>query len=329
MPRRSLFWIAIVLLLGAAGAAMASEHLPPLEKDARMQLERSPRHGEWVTIPASAGDKLDAWVVYPERKDRAPVVIVIHEIFGLTDWARAVADQLAAEGFLAVAPDFLSGKGPEGKGSASLSPDAARQLNSALQPAEVVARLNAVADWATGLPAATSRFGVVGYCWGGGISFRYATEQPRLGAAVVYYGVSPDTQALARVRAPVLGLYGGDDARVNATIPAAQEEMKRLGKRYDVEIYAGAGHAFLRQQDAREGANLRAAQSGWERTLRFFRETLSGGMSSLPAQVLPAALVESLCYCPEEELSAGVAAAGAAAGAATEATAPLLPAALD
>ncbi len=323
MSRRSVFWIACLLLLGAAGAALASQHLPPLEKDARMRLESSPRHGEWVTIPASMGDKVDAWVVYPERKDPAPVVIVIHEIFGLTDWARAVADQLAAEGFLAVAPDFLSGKGPDGKGSAALSPDAARQINSGLQPAEVVARLNAVADWATKLPAATSRFGVVGYCWGGGISFRYATEQPNLDAAVVYYGVSPDTPALARVRAPVLGLYGGDDARVNATIPAAQEEMKRLGRRYEVEIYDGAGHAFLRQQDARDGANLRAAQNGWARTVQFFRETLSGGMSSLPAQTVPAAFVAPLCYCPEEDWSAGLVEAGAARPAAVTAAAAL------
>jgi carboxymethylenebutenolidase len=322
MRNRLVFLIAAVLF-AAAGLALASQHLPPLEKDARMRLESSPRHGEWVSIPASMGDKLDAWVVYPERKDPAPVVIVIHEIFGLTDWARSVADQLAAEGFLAVAPDFLSGKGPEGKGTAALSVEEARQINSGLQPAEVVARLNAVADWATRLPAATSKFGVVGYCWGGGISFRYATEQPNLGAAVVYYGVSPETQALARVRAPVLGLYGGDDARVNATVPAAQEEMKRLGKRYEVEFYDGAGHAFLRQQDARDGANLRAAQNGWARTVEFFREALSGGMSSLPAQALPAALVDPLCYCPEEDWSAGVAGAGVVETTAVSAAAAL------
>ena len=131
-------FLVLLLLAGAAGLASAQTALPPLEKDAKARLESSPRHGEWVTVEAPAGDKVDAWVVYPERKDRAPVVLVIHEIFGLTDWARSVADQLAAEGFIAVAPDFLSGKGPEGKGSSSLGADAARQLNSALQPAEVV-----------------------------------------------------------------------------------------------------------------------------------------------------------------------------------------------
>ena len=309
-PVRSVLWMAAGLfLLGAAGVAVAQAALPPLERDAKARLEASPRHGEWVSVEAPMGDKVDAWVVYPERKDRAPVVLVIHEIFGLTDWARAVADQLAAEGFIAVAPDFLSGKGPAGKGSSSLAPDAARQLNSALQPAEVVSRLNAVAVYATKLPAATAEFGVVGYCWGGGISFLYATEQPDLDAAVVYYGVSPATAALARVRAPVLGLYGADVARVNTTIPAAQEELKRLGKRYEVEIYDGAGHAFLRQQDAREGANLRAAQKAWPRTVQFLKTALAARTSFAPAQALPAAFADPLCVCEEEEPAAGVVAA--------------------
>ncbi len=318
MRNRLVFGTAAALLLGTAGISLASQRLPPLEQDARARLEASPRHAEWVSVPAAMGDKVDAWVVYPERKDPAPVVIVIHEIFGLSDWVRSVADQLAAEGFIAVAPDLLSGKGPGGKGSSSLSPDAARQLNSALEPAEVVSRLNAVAEWATRLPAATPKFGVVGYCWGGGMSFLYATEQPNLSAAVVYYGVSPATQALARVRAPVLGLYGGDDARVDATIPAAQQELKRLGKRYEVEIYEGAGHAFLRQQDGRDGANLRASEKAWPRMVQFFRETLSDSRLSLaPAQALPAALVEPQCVCGEEDWSAGAATAGApAAGAA-------------
>jgi carboxymethylenebutenolidase len=279
MRKQIAFCTVTALLLASAGAAPASE-LPPLEKEAAARLKTSPRHGEWVTVPAATGDKVDAWVVYPERKDRAPVVLVIHEIFGLTDWVRAVADQLAAEGFVAVAPDFLSGKAPDGKGSSALSTDEARRLNSTLQPAEVMSRLDAVAGWATRLPAATARFGAVGYCWGGGMSFLYATEQPNLGAAVVYYGVSPDTRMLARVRAPVLGLYGGEDARVGATVPAAQQEMERLGKRYEVEIYEGAGHAFLRQQDGRDGANLRAAEKAWPKMVQFLKETLAeGGVS--------------------------------------------------
>ena len=225
-----------------------------------------------------------------------------------------MADQLAAEGFLAVAPDFLSGKGPGGKGSSSLSPEDARKMNSALDPAEVVSRLNAVAAWATKLPAAAPQFGVIGFCWGGGISFHYATEQPDLGAAVVYYGVSPAAQALARVRAPVLGLYGGDDARVTGTVPAARQEMKRLGRRYDAEIYDGAGHAFLRQQDGREGANLRAAEKAWPRTVQFLKETLAAGdpqalPEALPAQ--PAAFADFECVCGEEAPAGGAVASSA------------------
>ncbi len=332
MHNRFLVGAAAALLFGAAGIALASERLPPLEKDARARLEASPRHGEWVTVPAAMGDKVEAWVVYPERKDPAPVVIVIHEIFGLSDWVRSVADQLAAEGFIAVAPDLLSGKGPGGKGSSALSVEEARRVNSGLEPAEVVSRLNAVAEWATKLPAAAARFGVVGFCWGGGMSFLYATEQPRLSAAVVYYGVSPAAEALARVRAPVLGLYGGDDARVDATVPAAQQELKRLGRRYEVEMYEGAGHAFLRQQDGREGANLRAAEKAWPRTVQFFKEYLADKGLSLapipPVQAVPAAEAAAAtyegpaCVCPDEDQSAvqvvagvaGVAGAARAAG---------------
>ena len=276
MSKKGIVLSFLVLwLIGSVGVLFAmSDELPPVEAEAGDRLDSSPRHSEWVVVDAGAGDRVGAFVVYPERESPAPVVIVIHEIYGLNDWARSVADQLAAEGFLAVAPDFLSGKGPGGKGSASLSRDEARRLNSGLQPAEVVRRLNAVARYATGLPAATDNFGVVGFCWGGGMSYLYATEQPGLGAAVVYYGVSPSTAALAGVRAPVLGLYGGDDARVNATIPAAEEEMKRLGKRYEIEIYDGAGHAFLRQQNGREGANQRAAQKAWPRTVQFLKSVL-------------------------------------------------------
>jgi carboxymethylenebutenolidase len=199
---------------------------------------------------------------------------VIHEIFGLTDWIRSVADQLAADGFIAVAPDFLSGKGPGGKGSGSVDVDTARSLIRELDGGEIVRRLDAAARYATSLPAAAKRFATMGFCWGGGISFSYATQQPDLSAAVVYYGTSPATETLGGVKARVLGLYGGDDARVNATIPDAEKEMKRLGKRFENEIYEGAGHGFLRAQDGREGANLRATEKAWPRTVEFLKKTL-------------------------------------------------------
>jgi carboxymethylenebutenolidase len=292
MVLRRILLVTAYLLAGLA-AVTAQAAMPPAEAAALERLSKSPRHGEWVVIEAGGGDRFDAWVVYPERSDKAPVVLVIHEIFGLSDWVRSVADQLAADGFLAIAPDFLSGKAPGGQGSRSLTADQARGLIPGLKMTEVVSRLDAAARYGTSLPAATEDFGVVGYCWGGGIAFTYATEQPDLDAAVVYYGTSPSTESLARVRAPVLGLYGGDDARVNATVPAAEAELKRLGKRFEAETYAGAGHGFLRQQEGR-AANLAASEKAWPRTIAFLRETLVPRTSSSDAASAVARVVEGV-----------------------------------
>lgn len=260
---------------GAAQSAVA-RNLPPGEEDAKARLNASPRHGEYADISVPGGTTLRAWVSYPERKDKAPVVIVIHEIFGLSDWIRSVADQLAADGYIAVAPDLLSGKGPNGGGTeAFASRDDVVAGVRALTPEEVVTKLNAVRAYGMELPAANGKTATVGYCWGGSTSFMYATRQPGLDAAVVYYGGSPsDAAMLAAVKAPVLGLYGEDDARVNATVPPAQAEMKKLGKVFDVHTYAGAGHGFLRAQSGREGANLEAARQAWPTMLAFFRQHL-------------------------------------------------------
>jgi carboxymethylenebutenolidase len=250
--------------------------VPPNEEQAKASLERSPRHGEYVDLKVEGSDHpLLTWVVYPERKDKAPVVIVIHEINGLTDWVRAVADQLAAEGFIAVAPDLISGKGPGGGGTASVqSRDDVVKLIRGLTAGEINMKLDAVRSYAIKLPAANGHSAVAGFCWGGGKSFSYAAAQPELNAAVVYYGTSPEGKELSNIKAPVLGLYGGDDARVTATIGPAAAEMKKLGKVYEVEIYEGAGHGFLRQQDGRDGANMRASQQAWPRMLGFLRKHL-------------------------------------------------------
>ena len=278
-PSRLALALALALAwsaLSAAPAAGQTETVPPDADAAAARLESSPRHGEWVWVKTGAGDSVSAWLVYPERKEKAPVVVVIHEIFGLTDWIRGVADQLAADGFIAIAPDLLSGKGPGGGGTGSLDRDGVVRAVRALERDEVVTRLRAVARYATALPAATDRYATIGYCWGGSTSFHFATADAELDAAVVYYGSSPDTERLGAVRAPVLGLYGGDDARVNATIEPAAREMERLGKTYEVEIYEGAGHGFLRAQAGRDGANARATEQAWPRTLRFLRSQLGG-----------------------------------------------------
>jgi carboxymethylenebutenolidase len=257
-------------------SAASAPKIPLGEEQGKSSLERSPRHGEYVDLKIEGSDNpLLTWVVYPERKDKAPVVIVIHEIYGLTDWVRAVADQLAAEGFIAAAPDFISGKGPGGGGTTSLkSRDDVVKLIRGLAAEEVNMKLNAVRSYAIKLPAANGKSAVAGFCWGGGRSFSYAAAQPGLNAAIVYYGTSPDAKELASIKAPVLGLYGGDDARVNATIGPASEEMKKLGKVYEVEIYEGAGHGFLRQQEGRDRANMRASQQAWQRMLGFLRKHL-------------------------------------------------------
>jgi len=253
----------------------AASPLPPTEETASERLNSSPRHGEWVDVTVPGSDvPISTWVVYPERSGPAPVVLVIHEIFGLTDWIRGVADQFAAEGFIAVAPDLLSGMGPEGGGTASLgSRDTVVATIRTLEPDERTRRLDAVRTYALSMPAGNGRIGSVGFCWGGGASFNYALDQPALDAAVVYYGTSPEAdRPYAGVNTPVLGLYGGNDERVNATIPIADAGM--AGKSFEPIVYEGAGHGFLRAQLGQDGANLAATEQAWPRTLEFFKEHL-------------------------------------------------------
>jgi carboxymethylenebutenolidase len=265
----------VVVHLVVACALAQQPSIPPSDADAKTALERSPRHGEWTDVAVPGRDSpVKCYVVFPEASGTAPVVIVIHEIFGLTDWIRGVADQLAADGFIAIAPDLLSGMGKDGGGTESFGGgDDVRTAIRALKPDDVTAALDAVREHGAKLPASNGKTATIGFCWGGRMSFHYATAQPELAAAVVYYGTSPaDPGALAKISAPVLGLYGADDARVNRTIEPADAEMKTLGKTFVHHIYDGAGHGFLRQQDGRDGANLKAAQQAWPVTIQFLRE---------------------------------------------------------
>ena len=278
MTGKILFLTMLLAALSAplSGGTAGAGAIPPGESGAKAALERSPRHHEWadIAVPGKTG-KVSAFVAYPERKDKAPVVIVIHEVYGLTDWIRAVADRLAGEGFIAIAQDFLSGRGPGGGGTERFgSRDDVVKAVRELGRHDVVAMLDAVSRYGRGLPAAMGKFATVGFCWGGGQSFHYATAQPDLGAAVVYYGSSPDLEALRTIRAPVLGLYGGDDARVNATVGPAEGRMKGLGKTFLAHTYPGAGHGFLRAQDGRDGANLAAAEKAWPATVEHLKKYL-------------------------------------------------------
>jgi carboxymethylenebutenolidase len=259
-----------------AAAARAQAAIPPSSAEVRARLAASPRHGEWAMVPVGADDSVRAWVVYPERRDRAPVVVVVHEIFGLTGWVRGVADQLAAEGFIAIAPDLLSGKRIPTDSTGDPVRDSATAAIRTLDPAALQRRLDATARYAMALPAALPRYGIVGFCWGGGVSFAHAAHAPGLGASVVYYGVSPSREALANVRAPVLGLYGENDARVDATIAPADSVLHALGRTYEHHVFPGAGHGFLRQQDGQNGANLQAARAAWPLTVQWFHRYLRG-----------------------------------------------------
>jgi carboxymethylenebutenolidase len=291
-PFPAIFRLAGVGFTALAASTLSAQTPPPAEvpwddslppgtaAHVQRALNESSRHGEWVDIPLAGQPALTAWVVYPERGDKAPVVLVIHDIRGLSDWARAVADQLAQDGFIAIAPDFLSGKGPNGGGTASLGEQVGPTIRT-LTEDEVVARLNAAMAYGERLPASNGRTGVLGFCWGGTQSFAYALNQPKLRAAVVFYGNVPGSTAdsvpeerMAAIRAPVLGLYAGNDARINATLPPTIATMMKLNKVYEYHTFEGAGHGFTSRQDGANGANLRATRSAWPLALDFLRRHL-------------------------------------------------------
>jgi carboxymethylenebutenolidase len=261
--KRTLIAFAALLLIVA----------PVFGQDwAKQILDKSPRHQEWVAV--KHGDRtVNAFISYPEVKDKAPAVLVIHEIFGLSDWARTVADQLAAAGYIAIAPDLLSGFGPNGGGTSAFEHQS--DVTAAVQkldPDVVTADLNAVADYATKLPSANGKLAVSGFCWGGGQSFRFATNRKDLSAAFVFYGTAP--QEIASITAPVYGFYAGNDPRVSATIPTTIEIMKAAGKKYDPVTYDGAGHGFMRagmDPGNTNAANVTAHDQAWQRWLALLK----------------------------------------------------------
>jgi carboxymethylenebutenolidase len=233
---------------------------------ARDKVEKSPRHHEWVTVKHD-GRAVETFVVYPEAKGKRPVVLVIHEIFGMTDWVQDLADQLAEAGYIVVAPDLLSGMGPNGGRTTDFPPGKANEAISHLNPDTITADLNAVADYGLKLPASDGKLSVAGFCWGGGQTFRFATNRPDLKAAFVFYGPPPDKDAMARIKAPVYGFYAGNDARIGATVPDTTTQMKALGKTYEPVTYEGAGHGFMRAGEAPDAndANKKARADAWVR----------------------------------------------------------------
>jgi carboxymethylenebutenolidase len=241
---------------------------------AQARLNKSKRHGEWVDIKAGPRT-VKTFVVYPEVRTKAPSVVLIHEIFGLSDWVRSMADQLAAAGFIAVAPDLLSGTAPGGKGTEGYkSEDDVRKAVQGLPPAQITSDLNAVVDYATKLPANNGTAVIAGWCWGGGQAFRYATTDDNIEAAFVFYGPAPSEADIPNVQVPVYGFYAEHDARINATLDKTIAAMKKHKKKFDPVVYKGAGHAFMRQGEApdAEPGNKAARALAWPRFVKLINE---------------------------------------------------------
>jgi carboxymethylenebutenolidase len=293
---------------GAPVSAQDRPGLPASNNAAAARLKASPRHSEWVKIASEPGsaDSIMAWVVYPSTQNsrtKAPVVVVVHEIFGLSTWVRGVADQVAADGFIAIAPDFLS-RVRGGPSSVELSGDTARRLIGGVNSTERNRVIRAAANYAMMLPSAEQRYGVIGYCWGGQTVFMHAVNGgvKGFGGGVAFYGAPytsggrpatdstaavPTTlvvDSLRKINVPVMLLNGSKDARIGALMPALDSTMKALGKSYSGTNYEGAVHGFLRAQDdprtagprdeAEEAANLAATKDAWPKTIAFLRKQL-------------------------------------------------------
>ena len=282
MRQRSVVSVLVTIVAGmflfcggAAAQEMAAHHHVDSASDAiqgntqqrqdwaRARLAKSSRHQEWVDI--KYGNRtVKSFVVYPEVKNKATAVVVIHEIFGMSDWVQALTDELAEAGYIAIAPDLLSGMAPNGGGTDELAAsNGVGQAIGKLPPDQITTDLNAVADYVSKLPATNGKVAVAGFCWGGSQSFRFATNRPSLKAAFVFYGSAPatappdskvDKAALEKIKAPVYGFYAGNDARIGATVPPTTDAMKELKKTYDIVTYEGAGHGFMRAGDAPEPA---------------------------------------------------------------------------
>ena len=241
---------------------------------AKEQLENSPRHGEWVKITTESGREVNAFIVFPEIKKNATSVIIIHEIFGLTDWIRQVGDELAKAGFVAICPDFLSGMGPNGGDTDSFGGDNVRRAIRDLDPDQITTDLKAVTKYVRALPSTTDTVAVSGFCWGGAQSFRFATNDDSLKAALVFYGSPPDTAALGKITCPVYGFYGENDNRINSTIESTKAAAGPAGVTYEPVIYSGVGHGFLRRGMAAEASEVQktVTREAWERWVNLLNK---------------------------------------------------------
>jgi len=255
---------ALLIVVGSSGVAQ----LAVAQEWAKDRIENSPRHMEYVVV--KHGDRsVECMVAYPEVSKKSQAVIVVHDISGFGDWIRSIADQLAEAGHIAIVPDLLSGLGPDGGGTDSFSSiDEARRKVSSLPPEQITADLDAVAKYVAKLPACNGDVSVAGFCWGGGQSLRYATKNPKLHSAFVFYGYEPiDSAAAARVTCPVYGFYAENDARINAALPDVERLMKEAKRTFEPIKYSNAGHGFMRHGEDPAGTegNKKAREDAWKR----------------------------------------------------------------
>jgi carboxymethylenebutenolidase len=255
---------------GGGGLAGKAPDLPANLFVAASTVARTQMQHEWVDIP-SGKSKLHTWVEYPAGDAKAPVVILMHYDAGLDLLQRAVADQLALEGFIAVAPDLLSGRGPRGGNFDSFKfPDEALRANLKVPTPIALRDYKAAYDYAMKMPRSSGKVAVLGEGLGGTLAWRFAAAEPGVSAVVEFYGLPPSDDLLAKLNAPVLGLYGGDDDRVDATIEPASAAMKKAGKSFESHVYPGATHAFMSYQV--EGKNGAAVGQGWRSAIAFLKE---------------------------------------------------------
>ncbi|MHB0959419.1 MAG: dienelactone hydrolase family protein [Pirellulaceae bacterium] len=273
MSRSMCVWAAtmgIVLVGASLGAAQPPERLPPGER-----LEKTPRHHEWVDATTVAGNKIRSLLVFPEVKEPVTAVVVIHENRGLNEWARSLTDQVAECGYVAIAPDLLSGKGPEGGGTDSFATgDDARTALYALSDQEVREALDAATQKVRDLEATTDKVVVIGFCWGGGKAFDYAAHNENISAACVFYGSAPAKEVLQKIKVPVYGFYGGNDFRITGEVPAVRDAMKQWEKTFDPVVYEGAGHGFMRagEESTASEANRQGRDEAWKRLLDLLKQ---------------------------------------------------------
>ncbi len=260
LSRVSVLFVAVIVCM-----------LPLRAQDwAKAKLEQSMRHREYVPVK-HLGRTINTLVIYPEVKEKAPVILLIHEIFGLSDWMKLQADELAAEGYIVIAPDLVSGLGANGGGTDAMGgQDNVIKAVMALDPAQVNTDLDAAADYGKSLPSANGKLFVAGFCWGGGKTFAFATHRKDMAAGFVFYGPPPPAAQMTSITAPIYGFYGESDQRIGATIPQTITDMKAAGKFYQPVTYKDAGHGFMRTGQtpgAKEG-DKKAFDDGFARLLK-------------------------------------------------------------